>query len=125
MNQGLSDFVKNKLKAKAERRNNQYSTYAAKDFEAIRRKPSGSQSVYRTPYIVDTDRIIHNLFYNRYVDKTQVFSLFKNDDTTRRDSIFNMLCQPPWAGFVFKFDLEAIARARHRHTLFGHKGENF
>ena len=27
---------------------------------------------------------MHNTFYNRYTDKTQVFSFFKDDDITRR-----------------------------------------
>ena len=32
----------------------------------------------------DCEKIMHAPYYNRYADKTQVFSFYKNDDITRR-----------------------------------------
>ena len=41
-------------------------------------------TVWRPTFVHDIDKILHCPFYNRYTDKTQVFSLYKNDDITRR-----------------------------------------
>lgn len=50
-----------------------------------RREVSGDHgSVWRPPFVHDVDKIIHCPYYNRYADKTQVFSLIRNDDVTRR-----------------------------------------
>ncbi len=38
----------------------------------------------RPAFFHDTDRIIHSFAYTRYIDKTQVFYLFKNDHITHR-----------------------------------------
>ena len=37
-----------------------------------------------TPFASDINKIMHSSEFSRYADKTQVFSLFKNDDMTRR-----------------------------------------
>ena len=129
MNQSFDDKF-NILKTKAEQRNNLYSDYAVKDSDALRRKPTSDYSVYRTPFIADTDRIIHNLFYNRYVDKTQVFSLFKNDDITRRGQhiqYVSRIARTIGQALSLNLDLiEAIALGHDiGHTPFGHKGEEF
>lgn len=48
-----------------------------------RREVSGDHgSVWRPPFVHDVDKIIHCPYYNRYADKTQVFSLIRNDDVT-------------------------------------------
>ena len=54
--------------------------------DVIRRKSiaTDSASIWRPPFVHDIDKILHCPFYNRYTDKTQVFSLIKNDDITRR-----------------------------------------
>ncbi|HEY8420020.1 MAG TPA: HD domain-containing protein [Clostridia bacterium] len=129
MNQSFDDKF-NILKTKAEQRNNLYSDYAVKDSDALRRKPTSDYSVYRTPFIIDTDRIIHNIFYNRYVDKTQVFSLFKNDDITRRGQhiqYVSRIARTIGQALSLNLDLiEAIALGHDiGHTPFGHKGEEF
>ena len=41
-------------------------------------------TVWRPTFVHDIDKIMHCPYYNRYTDKTQVFSLCKNDDITRR-----------------------------------------
>ena len=40
--------------------------------------------IWRPNFAKDIDRIMYSPYYNRYTDKTQVFSLIKNDDITRR-----------------------------------------
>ena len=42
------------------------------------------QAGYRQAFSVDADRILHSLAYARYIDKTQVFYLVKNDHITHR-----------------------------------------
>ena len=41
-------------------------------------------TLWRPAYVRDTEKILHLPFYNRYADKTQVFSFYNNDDITRR-----------------------------------------
>ena len=49
--------------------------YAAKSERAVRRNPDADrESVWRPAYLRDVDKILHSPFYNRYTDKTQVFS---------------------------------------------------
>ena len=60
-------------------------SFATKSADAIRRDNlADRESAWRTAYIRDVDKIMHSPYYNRYTDKTQVFSFIKNDDITRR-----------------------------------------
>ena len=53
--------------------------FAAKSANAVRRNPSyDRESVWRPAYARDVDKIMHSPYYNRYTDKTQVFSFYKN-----------------------------------------------
>ena len=66
-------------------RNNTRPNFAAKGSMAIRRDPTADkETVWRGAYARDVDKIMYSPFYNRYTDKTQVFSFYKNDDITRR-----------------------------------------
>ncbi len=49
------------------------------DLKVLRRKDNAhdNPSIWRTAFIRDIDKIINCPFYNRYADKTQVFSLYK------------------------------------------------
>ena len=49
------------------------------DNSVIRRKENehDKANIWRTAFIRDIDKILHCPFYNRYADKTQVFSLYK------------------------------------------------
>ena len=59
--------------------------FAAKGSKAVRRNPLfDRESIWRPAYSRDVDKIMHSPYYNRYTDKTQVFSFYKNDDITRR-----------------------------------------
>lgn len=61
---------------------NQYlSPYACKYTQGIREFPSKSDNdLLRSSFTIDCDKIIHSLQYNRYTDKTQVFSFYKNNE---------------------------------------------
>ena len=52
--------------------------FAARSADAVRRDPDlDREAVWRTAYVRDVDKILHSPFYNRYTDKTQVFSFYK------------------------------------------------
>ena len=68
-----------------EKANRTYVDLSFHDNMAIRRFGSDKASpVWRPKFAKDIDRIMYSPYYNRYTDKTQVFSLYKNDDITRR-----------------------------------------
>mgnify|MGYP003295442525 CR=1 FL=1 len=68
-----------------DRQNNIANPYRALDENAIRRNMERDKNnVLRPSYARDIDKILHLPLYNRYNDKTQVFSLYHNDDITRR-----------------------------------------
>ncbi len=108
------------------------SSYACKDEEALRRvdNPHDKGNVWRTAFIRDTDKILHCPFYNRYADKTQVFSLRKNDDISRRAlhvQIVSRIARTIGGALGLNTDLiEAISLGHDLgHTPFGHTGERF
>lgn len=98
----------------------------------IRRKSiaSDSASVWRPPFVHDIDKILHCPFYNRYTDKTQVFSLIKNDDITRRSlhvQLVSRISRTIGAALGLNLDLiEAIALGHDiGHPPFAHSGEAY
>lgn len=99
---------------------------------AIRRKniAKDTASVWRPTFVHDIDKILHCPFYNRYTDKTQVFSLWKNDDITRRSlhvQLVSRIARTIGAVLGLNLDLiEAIALGHDiGHTPFGHTGESY
>ncbi len=53
------------------------------DHMALRRHSNDKPAqVWRPKFAKDIDRVMYSPYYNRYTDKTQVFSLTKNDDIT-------------------------------------------
>jgi dGTPase len=85
---------------------------------------------YRQAFSVDVDRILHSLAYTRYIDKTQVFYLIKNDHITHR--VLHVQLVSKIARTIGRFlglneDLiEAIALGHDiGHPPFGHDGERF
>ncbi len=100
-------------------------------YDAIRRDDSRDKpSVIRPAFIRDIEKIIHSLYYNRYADKTQVFSFYKNDDISRRAFHVQLVSRIARdIGRVLDLDLdliEAIALGHDiGHTPFGHAGERF
>lgn len=99
---------------------------------ALRRNanPHDAPSVWRTAFIRDAEKIIHCPFYNRYTDKTQVFSFYKNDDITRRAlhvQLVSRVARTIGSALNLNCNLiEAIALGHDiGHTPFGHVGEKF
>jgi dGTPase len=79
---------------------------------------------------VDTDRILHSISYSRYIDKTQVFYLIKNDHITHRVlhvQLVSKIARTVGRLLMLNEDLiEAIALGHDLgHTPFGHDGEKF
>ncbi len=87
-----------------------------------------SGSVWRPPFVHDIDKILHCPYYNRYTDKTQVFSLIKNDDITRRSlhvQLVSRIARTIGGALNLNLDLiEAIALGHDMgHPPFAHTGE--
>lgn len=112
-------------------KNNNLNKFATKDDEAFRRDITRSKpDLIRSNFVIDTDKILHNLFYNRYSDKTQVFSFYLNDDITRRSlhvQLVSRIARTIGQALNLNIDLiEAISLGHDiGHTPFGHKGEEF
>ncbi|MBR6698250.1 MAG: HD domain-containing protein [Lachnospiraceae bacterium] len=117
------------LKAVNLENDDRLSKYATKNVDAIRfRAPR--YDIIRPQFSYDVDCIIHNPLYNRYADKTQVFSFFKNDDLTRRAlhvQFVSKIARTIGRALKLNLDLiEAIALGHDMgHTPFGHKGEEY
>lgn len=106
------------------------SPYATRNEDAIRISNNPRHSIIRPSYSYDGDCIIHNPLYNRYADKTQVFSFYKNDDLTRRAlhvQFVSKIARTIGRALKLNLDLiDAIALGHDMgHTPFGHKGETF
>ena len=69
---GLSTDIQNKIKN--DKNINLYS-----DNEIRRNKDHDIANLWRPAYIRDCEKIMNCPYYNRYADKTQVFSFYKND----------------------------------------------
>lgn len=85
--------------------------------------------LWRPCYIRDIEKILHHPFYNRYTDKTQVFSFYKDDDITRRALHVQLVSRIARnIGRLLGLDLdliEAISLGHDMgHTPFGHAGES-
>ncbi len=109
---------------------NNLSVYATKNTDAIRRYENTRYDIIRPAFSYDTDSIIHNPLYNRYADKTQVFSFYKNDDLTRRALHVQFVSKvAKTIGRALKLNqelIEAMALGHDMgHTPFGHKGEEY
>ena len=107
------------------------SPYATHNAAAVRvRNSQRHNKIIRPSYSYDVDCIIHNPLYNRYADKTQVFSFYRNDDLTRRAlhvQFVSKIARTIGRALKLNLDLiEAIALGHDMgHTPFGHKGEEF
>ena len=99
--------------------------------EGLRRKTEKMlESDYRLGFAVDVDRILHSLAYSRYIDKTQVFYLIRNDHITHRMlhvQLVSKVARTIGRYLGLNEDLiEAIAIGHDiGHTPFGHDGERF
>ena len=116
-------------KIKYDRENNSLPQVAFTEDDVIRRDNSKDKAnIIRSAFIRDIDKIIHCPYYNRYADKTQVFSFYKNDDITRRGlhvQLVSRIARTIGKALGLNLDLiEAIALGHDiGHTPFGHAGE--
>ncbi|MBQ3182711.1 MAG: HD domain-containing protein [Clostridia bacterium] len=125
----LSDEISGKISS--DRENGSLPRVAFDENKVIRRNcDKDNASVIRTAFIRDIDKIIHCPYYNRYTDKTQVFSFFRNDDITRRAlhvQLVSRIARTIGKALGLNLDLiEAIALGHDiGHTPFGHAGEEY
>ena len=112
-----------------EKENGTHVDLAFKDSMVIRRRSHREETpVWRPKFARDIDRIMYSPYYNRYTDKTQVFSLVKNDDITRRSlhvQLVSRIARNIGRALNLNLDLiEAIALGHDiGHTPFAHTGE--
>ena len=107
------------------------SSMAALSKNGVRRiHEDNLETGYRQAFAVDVDRVLYSLAYTRYIDKTQVFYLMKNDHITHR--VLHVQLVSKIARTIGRYlglneDLiEAIALGHDiGHTPFGHDGERF
>lgn len=106
-----------------------FGRFAFQDEAVIRREQEKDRhTVLRPAFIRDCDKILHLPVYNRYNDKTQVFSFYQNDDLTRRGlhvQLVSRIARNIGRLLGLNLDLiEAIALGHDLgHTPFGHAGE--
>lgn len=106
--------------------------HAFSDEDVLRREPKAHDeaTITRPAFARDIEKIINIPAYNRYADKTQVFSFVENDDICRR-GLHVQLVSRIARGISDLLGLntqlvEAIALGHDLgHTPFGHAGERY
>lgn len=121
----LSEELQNRIME--DRANHWRNPYAFSEENVVRRKNS-HEYLWRPAFVKDCEKIMHMPLYNRYADKTQVFSLYKNDDISRRSShvqLVSRIARNIGSLLGLNVDLiEAISLGHDiGHTPFGHAGE--
>jgi len=107
------------------------SPYACLSRNAIRKNEEEKVRMgHRQSFSLDTDRILHSLAYSRYIDKTQVFYLIRNDHITHRVLHVQLVSKiARTIGRLLRLNedlIEAIALGHDiGHAPFGHDGERF
>ena len=113
----------------ADRRAGWKNPHAAVGADVVRSNMSrDAENLWRPAFVRDIDKILHSTYYNRYADKTQVFSFYKNDDISRRAlhvQLVSRIGRNIGSVLGLNCDLiEAIALGHDLgHTPFGHAGE--
>jgi dGTPase len=107
------------------------STHACFSRQAVREKEEETiDRGHRQAFSVDADRILHSLAYSRYIDKTQVFYLIKNDHITHRVLHVQLVSKVARTiGHLLRLNLDLIEAVALGHDIghapFGHDGERF
>ena len=118
--------LRNRLDEEETRR---LSPRAARSRDAVRRRPDPTaDGDHRQSFAIDADRILHSLAYTRYIDKTQVFYLLRNDHITHRVlhvQLVSRISRTIGRHLGLNEDLiEAVALGHDLgHAPFGHDGE--
>lgn len=115
----------------ADRAAGRLSPYRFNDKNALRRNMTRDiANIQRPVFVRDIEKILHLPLYNRYNDKTQVFSFYHNDDISRRGlhvQLVSRIARNIGSLLGLNTDLiEAIALGHDiGHTPFGHTGEHY
>ncbi len=124
--------ILNKIRDELDRREEErLSPWACLSLNALRRKEEDNIiKGHRQNFSLDTDRILHSLAYSRYIDKTQVFYLIKNDHITHRVLHVQLVSKiSRTIGRLLRLNedlIEAISLGHDiGHSPFGHDGEKF
>ena len=106
------------------------SSYATRSVESIRRGPEPREDTeHRQNFAMDADRILHSKAFTRYIGKTQVFYLIKNDHISHRVIHVQLLSKiARTIGRLLRLNedlIEAISLGHDiGHPPFGHDGES-
>lgn len=125
----LSEDLQNRIRQ--DRENGWKNPYCTPNEAALRRLMDWDKNtLLRSAYVRDVEKIMHVPYYNRYGDKTQVFSFYKNDDITRRAlhvQLVSRIARNIGSLLGLNVDLiEAVALGHDiGHTPFGHAGERY
>lgn len=123
----LSEKLQNRIRN--DRAEHVINPYAFRDEDIVRRNMDHDKAnLWRPAFVRDTEKIMNVPFYNRYSDKTQVFSLFRNDDISRRAlhvQFVSRIARNIGRLLGLNTDLIEAAALGHDigHTPFGHAGE--
>lgn len=126
MYKNLSENITQAIKR--DRENNR-RPFATKDDDAVRQDEGHDRpTLVRPPFVRDVEKIINLPCFNRLQDKTQVLSLYLNDDISRRllhVQLVSRIARDISAALGLNVDLtEAIALGHDvGHAPFGHAGE--
>ncbi|MBW2090853.1 MAG: HD domain-containing protein [Deltaproteobacteria bacterium] len=108
-----------------------FSPRASLSRDALRRRADRTAAQdHRQNYAIDVDRILHSLAYTRYIDKTQVFYLIKDDHISHRVLHVQLVSRiARTVGRYLKLNLDLIEAIALGHDLghapFGHDGETY
>ena len=124
----LSQGLANKMEE--DHRRGTLPQMSTSDTAVLRRHMVGKDkgSIWRPAFVHDVDKILHCPYYNRYSDKTQVFSLVRNDDITRRSLHVQLVSRiARTIGRALNLNLDLIEAISLGHDLghppFAHSGE--
>lgn len=123
----LSKEIQEKIRE--DRARHWVNPYAFRDENIVRRITDHDRAnLWRPAFVRDTEKIMHVPYYNRYSDKTQVFSFYQNDDISRRALHVQLVARIARnIGKVLGLNedlIEAISLGHDiGHTPFGHAGE--
>jgi len=106
------------------------SPFATRSVESIRRGPELREDTeHRQNFAMDADRILHSKAFTRYIGKTQVFYLIRNDHISHRVIHVQLLSKiARTIGRLLRLNedlIEAISLGHDiGHPPFGHDGES-
>ncbi len=123
----LSEDLQERIRE--DRKNHVVNPYAFLDEKIVRRQMDHDRAnLWRPAFVRDVEKILHVPYYNRYSDKTQVYSFYQNDDISRRAlhvQLVSRIARNIGSALGLNESLiEAISLGHDiGHTPFGHAGE--